>query len=259
MTTDGGKTWNKTLHISPNTGASDLIIDPTNPLNLWATMYEHQRTVGLFGWRPGSGLHQSTDGGKTWKKVTGNGLPRGTLGRIALDICKTDPRGVIYAQIEAAPTRNRCGPRQPAAATPPAGGAVGAAGRGGRRGGGGAAGAGAGGAGAAGAGAAGAAGGGGGGGGQGGRGGGNQPPDPQSNGVWRSLDRGKTWTFMSNENQRPMYFSQIRVDPNRADTVYVGGVNPQKSIDSGKTFSQSGAWVTWTTTRSGSIRSTAST
>ena len=69
-----------------------------------------------------------------------------------------------------------------------------------------------------------------------GRGGAPQPPDPQSNGIWRSIDKGKTWTFMSNENQRPMYFSQIRVDPNNPDIVYVGGVNPQKSIDGGKTF-----------------------
>ena len=74
-------------------------------MNLWATTYEHQRTAwGYAGGGPGSGIHQSTDGGKTWKRVTGNGLPRGTLGRIALDICKTNPN-VIYAQIEAAPDK----------------------------------------------------------------------------------------------------------------------------------------------------------
>ena len=224
MTTDGGKTWTKTLYISPDTGGTDLIIDPSNPMNLWAAMYEHRRTAwGYAGGGPGSGLHQSTDGGKTWKKVTGNGLPRGTLGRIALDICKTQPN-VIYAQIEAAPDKETGAPLdQPAAAqgrggqagagqAGAAGGQAGAAGRAGR-------------------------GGGGGGGGGGGRGGGVEtPPDPQSNGVWRSMDKGKTWTFMSNQNQRPMYFSQIRVDPNRPDTVYVGGVNPQKSTDGGKTF-----------------------
>src|SRR5262245_46852403 len=92
MTTDGGKTWNKTLYLGPDTGASDLIIDPTNPNVLWATMYEHRRTAwGYAGGGPGSGIHQSTDGGKTWKKITGNGLPHGTLGRIALDICKSQP------------------------------------------------------------------------------------------------------------------------------------------------------------------------
>jgi hypothetical protein len=210
MTTDGGKTWTKTLYMGPTAGANDIIIDPSNPMNLWASTYEHQRTAwGYAAGGPGSGIHQSTDGGKTWKRVTGNGLPRGTLGRIALDICKTNPN-VIYAQIEAAPDKETgAALDQPAA--PAAGG-----GRGGRGGGGGA----------------------GGGGGGGGRGGGGvaQPPDPQSDGVWRSLDKGKTWTFMSNQNQRPMYFSQIRVDPNRPDTVYVGGVNPQKSTDGGKTF-----------------------
>ena len=56
------------------------------------------------------------------------------------------------------------------------------------------------------------------------------------NGIWRSNDKGKTWTHVSNENQRPMYFSQIRVDPNNPDVVYVGGVNAQKSVDGGKTF-----------------------
>jgi len=189
-------------------------------------MYERQRTAwGFSGGGPGSGLFQSTDGGKTWKQVTGNGLPRGTLGRIALDICKTNPN-VIYAQIEAAPDKETGADLDVPAGR---GGAAGAA-RGG------AAGAAGGGAAAAG-GQAGGGGRGGGGGGGGGRGGGQaQPPDPQSNGIWRSMDKGKTWTFMSNQNQRPMYFSQIRVDPNMPDVVYVGGVNPQKSTDGGKNF-----------------------
>jgi hypothetical protein len=68
-------------------------------------MYERQRTAwGFAGGGPGSGLYQSTNGGKSWTKVTGNGLPRGTLGRIALDICKSQPT-VMYAQIEAAPDK----------------------------------------------------------------------------------------------------------------------------------------------------------
>jgi hypothetical protein len=209
MTTDGGKTWNKTLYITPNTGATELAIDPSNPMNLWAATYERQRTAwGFAGGGPGSGIHQSTDGGKTWRKVTGNGLPRGTLGRVALDICRSQPN-VIYAQIEAAPDKETgAALDQPAPAQPAGGRGQAAAGQaGGGRGGG------------------------------AGRGGGEPaPPDPQGNGVWRSGDRGKTWTFMSNQNQRPMYFSQIRVDPNNCNTVYVGGVQPQKSTDGGKTF-----------------------
>jgi hypothetical protein len=125
-----------------------------------------------------------------------NGLPHGTMGRIAFDWSRSNPK-VIYAQIEVAPDKE---PKDPAAEA-----AAAAAGGGGR-------------------------GGGGGGGGQGG-GRGNQPPNPQTNGIWRSMDGGKTWEFRSNENQRPMYFSQIRVDPNNPDVVYVGGVNSQKSID----------------------------
>lgn len=209
MSTDGGKTWNKTLYVNPDTGASDLVIDPSNPMTLWATMYERQRTAwGFAGGGPGSGIYQSIDGGKNWKKVTGNGLPRGTLGRVGLDICKTQPN-VMYAQIEVAPDKE---PPTPLDAAAPAGGAAAPAA----------------------AGVAGAQVGGGGGGAFGGRG--NQQPDPQFNGIWKSSDKGKTWTYMSPENQRPMYFSQIRVDPNDPNVVYVGGVSAQKSIDGGKTF-----------------------
>jgi hypothetical protein len=62
------------------------------------------------------------------------------------------------------------------------------------------------------------------------------PPDPQVNGIWKSTDKGRTWAFVSNENQRPMYFSQIRIDPNDPNVVYTGGVNGQKSVDGAKTF-----------------------
>ena len=184
MTTDGGKTWTKTLYVDDHTSATELAIDPSNPQNLWAAMYQRERTAwGFNGGGKGSGLYQSTDGGKSWKKVTAPGLPRGTMGRIALDICKTQPN-VIYAQIEVAPDKE---PQTAATVALASADSAAGGGRGGR--------------------------GGGGGGGGGGRGGPPQPPNPQSSGVWRSTDKGRTWTFMSNENQRPMYFSQIRVDP----------------------------------------------
>jgi photosystem II stability/assembly factor-like uncharacterized protein len=207
MTTDGGKTWTKTLFVNADTGATEIVIDPGNPMNLWAAMYEHRRTAwGYAGGGPGSGLYQSTDGGKTWKKVTGGGLPHGTVGRIGLDICKSQPN-VIYAQIEVAPDKEPA--QSPEAAGP-------AAGRAGGR--------------SAGAGA---------GGGNAGAPGGARaglPPDPQFDGIWKSTDKGRSWTFVSNENQRPMYFSQIRIDPNDPNVVYTGGVTAQKSIDGGKTF-----------------------
>jgi len=200
MTTDGGKTWNKTLYMNQDTGATDIVINPSNPNHLLAATYERRRTAwGFVGGGLGSALHESTDGGKTWRKVTGNGLPRGTMGRIGLDWSRSNPN-IVYAQIEVAPDKEPPAPPPPPGQEP--------AGRGGR----------------------------GGGGGFGGRGGGPQPPNPQSSGVWRSADRGRTWTFMSNENQRPMYYSQIRVDPNTENTIYVGGVTPRKSIDGGKTW-----------------------
>jgi len=205
VTTDGGRSWTKTLFVDENTGATDLIVDPANPQNLWAAMYEHRRTPwGYVGGGPGSGLYQSTDAGKTWKRLTGNGLPRGTLGRIGLDITRSQPN-VIYAQIEVALDKETRTPLEIAEANAPSAvlrGTRGAAeptpGQAGR--------------------------------------GATQPPNPQANGIWKSVDRGKTWQFASNQNQRPMYFSQIRVDPNDPNVVYVGGVNAQKSVDGGKTF-----------------------
>jgi hypothetical protein len=233
MTTDGGKTWNKTLYVDDNTGATEIVIDPANPMDLWAAMYERRRTAwGFDGGGPGSGLYASVDGGKTWKKLAGNGLPNGTMGRIALDICKTNPN-VLYAEIEVAPDKEK--PGAPPAATTPA--ASGQGGRGGGRGGrGGAAAGGA----AAGDAAAGAGANGAGAGGQGGGRGQNAgPPDPQASGIWKSIDHGKTWQFlvqMEATNDRPMYFSQIRIDPNDAMIAYKGGVNAQKTIDGGKTW-----------------------
>jgi len=201
MTADGGRTWTKTLYINEDTGAIDLVVDPGNPNHLLASTYERRRqSWGFVGGGPGSGMHESTDGGKTWRRLTGNGLPRGTMGRIGLDWSRSNPN-VVYAQIEVAPDKEP--PPPPGAEPPPTGrGGAGAGGFGGG----------------------------------GGRGGQPAPPDPQSSGIWRSDDRGKTWTFVSNENQRPMYYSQIRVDPNNPDIVYVGGTNPMKSVDGGKTF-----------------------
>jgi photosystem II stability/assembly factor-like uncharacterized protein len=64
------------------------------------------------------------------------------------------------------------------------------------------------------------------------------PPalDPARGGVFRSDDKGKTWTLLSNCNSRPMYFSQLRVDPENDKTIYVAGLPVAKSLDGGKTF-----------------------
>jgi photosystem II stability/assembly factor-like uncharacterized protein len=208
MSMDGGKTWIHSLKINQDVGATELTIDPSNPNHLFAATYERRRqSWGFVGGGPGSGIYETMDGGKTWTRLLAtakNGLPRGTMGRVALDWSRSNPN-VIYAQIEVARDKEPRDPKAEAAAAEAA--RAGGAGRGG----------------------------GGGGGGQG-RGGGAQTPDPTTNGIWRSMDKGKTWEFRSNENQRPMYFSQIRVDPNNPEVVYVGGVGPRKSIDGAKTF-----------------------
>jgi photosystem II stability/assembly factor-like uncharacterized protein len=55
-------------------------------------------------------------------------------------------------------------------------------------------------------------------------------------GVFRSEDKGETWTRMSDYNPRPMYFSQIRVDPNNDQRLWLAGVSLAFSEDGGKTF-----------------------
>jgi photosystem II stability/assembly factor-like uncharacterized protein len=70
----------------------------------------------------------------------------------------------------------------------------------------------------------------------GGRGGASAAPDPNGSGVYRSEDGGKTWKQMSGCNDRPMYFSQIRVDPNNDQKIFTGGNPGRVSVDGGKTW-----------------------
>ncbi|HET9373080.1 MAG TPA: hypothetical protein VFO19_22615 [Vicinamibacterales bacterium] len=60
--------------------------------------------------------------------------------------------------------------------------------------------------------------------------------NPKRSGVWRSNDAGKTWTFLSNVNNRPIYYSQIRVDPVNPDKVFQGGATAMMSTDGGKNW-----------------------
>ncbi len=98
--TDGGDTWQRVLAISPDTGVTDFVLDPRDPDIILAAAHQRRRHVWtLVNGGPESGLHRSTDGGKTWKKVTA-GLPSGDLGRIGLAVAPSDPR-VYYATVEA--------------------------------------------------------------------------------------------------------------------------------------------------------------
>jgi photosystem II stability/assembly factor-like uncharacterized protein len=217
---DAGRTWNKVKFVDENTGFTDLAIDHSNPSVLYAASYQRRRTTCCFnGGGPGSGIWKSTDAGRTWTKMSGNGLPPGTYGRIALDVSRSNP-SVVYVQVEAGNVGQVIQPGQ---------------GRGG-------------------------GGGGGGGGGYnwcnnagpnrgfgGGRGGQpeqaqpqqpQQPPalNPAQGGVFRSDNGGGSWRHVSNCNARPMYFSQLRIDPQNPNTIYVAGLPIAKSLDGGRTF-----------------------
>ncbi len=100
-TTDGGATWTAMLTISENTGVSDVVMDPRDPDVLLAAAWQRRRHVfTLINGGPESGLHKSTDGGKTWRKVT-SGLPKEEMGRIGLAIAPTEP-DTVYALVETA-------------------------------------------------------------------------------------------------------------------------------------------------------------
>ena len=104
-TEDGGKTWDRVLHVDQKTGAADLVIDPSNPNHLIASMWQFRRWPWHFkSGGPGSGLYSTWDGGRTWKKATPeDGLPEGELGRIGLSISRSNPE-IVYAMVEASPS-----------------------------------------------------------------------------------------------------------------------------------------------------------
>ena len=81
-TTDGGENWSKILEIDENTGANEFLIDPASPDIIVASSYQRRRHVWtLINGGPGGGIHKTTDGGVTWRKIS-EGLPTGDLGRI---------------------------------------------------------------------------------------------------------------------------------------------------------------------------------
>ncbi|MDQ3069653.1 MAG: hypothetical protein M3R55_07990 [Acidobacteriota bacterium] len=195
-TTDGGKTWKKSKFIDNYTGFADVAIDPVNPSNVYATSYQRLRTWwGYNGGGASSGLWKSTDGGDSWARLQGNGLPEPDdklWGRSGIGIHRANP-SILYAIIESgasggtgANVAEDGGPIEPT---------------------------------------------------QGGGRGAQAAPNPKKSGVWRSNDAGKTWTFLSNVNDRPMYYSQIIVHPTNPDIVVQGGATAQRSIDGGKTWS----------------------
>ncbi|MFG0320567.1 MAG: WD40/YVTN/BNR-like repeat-containing protein, partial [Planctomycetota bacterium JB042] len=98
-TTDGGETWTRHLAAGPYTGVTDVAIDPRDPDVVYAATHQRHRTVAaLIDGGPESGIHKSTDGGATWRRLK-RGLPSGDVGKIALAVSPQRP-DVVYATIE---------------------------------------------------------------------------------------------------------------------------------------------------------------
>jgi len=100
-TRDGGKSWEKVLYLDDRTGAIEVEFDPKNPHVLFAAMWEGWRTPWtLNSGGAKDGLYRSSDEGTTWKRIEGNGMPEGPLGRIGVSVSGADSN-VVYALIEA--------------------------------------------------------------------------------------------------------------------------------------------------------------
>ena len=101
VTFDGGKTWTKSLYVGVRSGASDVAMNPVNPNIVYAGIWQFRREPWTFtSGGTDDGLYKSTDGGRHFSKLTGNGLPTGETGRIGLAIAPSDPKRV-FALIEA--------------------------------------------------------------------------------------------------------------------------------------------------------------
>lgn len=99
-TTDGGQTWNRTFMPADSTGVIDLVISPEDPNKLWATTWQRFRKAWEFdGAGPGSAIYASDDGGKTWHKSM-KGFPNDDfVGRIGIDVSKSNP-DTLYAFLD---------------------------------------------------------------------------------------------------------------------------------------------------------------
>lgn len=100
-TTDGGKTWKKTLYINNQTGCSDLVMEPGSTNVLYAGTWRVIRTpYSMESGGEGSGLYKSVDGGETWTSLAAKkGLPKGTWGIVGVAVAPSNT-DKLYAIIE---------------------------------------------------------------------------------------------------------------------------------------------------------------
>ncbi|TXB64934.1 WD40/YVTN/BNR-like repeat-containing protein [Phaeodactylibacter luteus] len=103
-TTDGGKSWRKTLYASPEAGAVDLLMDPLDANTLYAaTWHRERRAWDFIESGAASAIYKSTDGGETWNRLTneGSGFPAGEgTGRIGLDAVAKDGKTILFAALD---------------------------------------------------------------------------------------------------------------------------------------------------------------
>ena len=173
-TTDGGASWTKLgggLPSDGRAGATELVMDPSDPRVLYTAFYHRLRRPWTFtSGGPNGGIFKSTDGGTTWTKLTA-GLPPGETGRIGLAISRRNP-AIVMAFVEAEATNDLSKP---------------------------------------------------------------------GSGVYRSEDAGATWRYVNTYNNRPFYYSQIRINPLDDQRVYLLTTRFMVSMDGGRTFENGSA------------------